>query len=233
MVTIFFRTLLIYLILIATVRLMGKRQIGELEVTDFVTTLMLSEIAALPITDTNIPVSHALIPMITLLFLEVASSVVLIRLPKLKTLVSAHPTIIIRDGVLDQSALRSIRISVEELMGEIRQQGYSSIDQINDAILEKNGKFTILPKSKYATPTVQQLGLRDQPDPLMHVVFSDGKCNCSGLSLIQKNEEWLNRKLKDLGYDAEDLFCVTANRAGEICAIPIQSPTPKGAKSKR
>ena len=73
LVTIFFRTLLIYLILITTVRLMGKRQIGELEVTDFVTTLILSEIASLPITDTNIPISHALIPMITLLFLEVAS----------------------------------------------------------------------------------------------------------------------------------------------------------------
>ena len=109
MITIFFRTLLIYVILIATVRLMGKRQIGELEVTDLVTTLLLSEIAALPITDTNIPVSHVLIPMITLLFLEVSSSVILIKLPKLKSLVSARPTVIISDGVLDQKALRSIR----------------------------------------------------------------------------------------------------------------------------
>lgn len=223
MITIFFRTLLIYLILIATVRLMGKRQIGELEVTDFVTTLMLSEIAALPITDTNIPISHALIPMITLLFLEVTSSVVLIRLPKLKTLVSAHPTIIIRDGALDQSALRSIRISMEELMGEIRQQGYSSIEQISDAILEKNGKFTILPKPQYAQPTVEQLGLQNQEDPLMHVVFSDGKCNFSGLSLIQKNEDWLKTALRNRGYSSDDLFCVTANRSGEMCIIPIQS----------
>lgn len=228
MITIFFRTLLIYLILIATVRLMGKRQIGELEVTDFVTTLMLSEIAALPITDTNIPISHALIPMITLLFLEVASSVVLIRLPKLKTLVSAHPTIIIRDGTLDQSALRSIRISMEELMGEIRQQGYSSIDQVNDAILEKNGKFTILPKSQFSTPTVQQLGIHDQQDPLMHVVYSDGKCNYSGLSIIEKDEDWLKSELERLGYTAADLFCVMANRSGEICAIPMQNR--KGAK---
>lgn len=231
MITIFFRTLLIYLILIATVRLMGKRQIGELEVTDFVTTLILSEIAALPITDTNIPVSHALIPMITLLFLEVASSVVLIRIPKLKTVVSAHPTIVITDGELDQNALRSIRISMEELMGEIRQQGYSSIDQVNDAILEKNGKFTILPKPQYAQPTAGQLKIQQQEDPLMHVVYSDGRCNRSGLSIIQKDEEWLKNNLRDRGYTPEDLFCVTANRLGELCVIPLQ-PTLKGTKSR-
>ena len=225
MITIFFRTLLIYLILIATVRLMGKRQIGELEVTDFVTTLILSEIAALPITDTNIPVSHALIPMITLLFLEVASSVVLIRLPGLKALVSARPTIVVSDGVLDQRALRSIRISMEELMGEIRQQGYSSMDEINHAILEKNGKFTILPKPEFAQPTAKQLNLKTQADdPLMHVVFSDGRCNRAGLSLIDRDEEWLFEQLRARGHDPRKLFCVTASRAGELCVIPLQFP---------
>ena len=219
MITILFRTLLIYVILIATVRTMGKRQIGELEVTDLVTTLMLSEIAALPITDTNIPVSHALIPMITLLFLEVASSVVLIRLPILKSIVSAHPTIVICDGKLDQPALRSIRISMEELMGEIRQQGYSSIDQINDAILEKNGKFTILPKPQYAQPTAEQLELKTKEDPLMHVVFSDGKCNRSGLSIIQKDQTWLEETISRKGYNKEDIFCILANRLGECNII--------------
>ena len=230
MVTIFFRTLLIYLILIATVRLMGKRQIGELEVTDFVTTLILSEIASLPITDTNIPISHALIPMITLLFLEVASSIVLIRLPRLKTLVSARPTVVIREGSLDQVALRSIRISMEELMGEIRQQGYSSLEQINDAILEKNGKFTILPKPAYAQPTVKDLNLSQQDDPLMHVVFSDGKSNRTGLSIIQKDENWLVKNLKKQGYAPKDLFCVIANRRGELLAIPLQEPLKKKGK---
>lgn len=223
MITILFRTLLIYVILIATVRVMGKRQIGELEVTDLVTTLMLSEIAALPITDTNIPVSHALIPMITLLFLEVTSSVILIRIPFLKSLVSAHPTILICDGNLDQAALRSIRISMEELMGEIRQQGYSSIDQINDAILEKNGKFTILPKPQYAQPTADQLGLNAKEDPLMHVVFSDGKCNSSGLSIIQKDPDWLRDTLHSKGFAEEQVFCVLANRLGETNIILLKS----------
>ncbi|MBR7098251.1 MAG: DUF421 domain-containing protein [Clostridia bacterium] len=222
MITIFFRTLLIYVILIATVRLMGKRQIGELEVTDLVTTLLLSEIAALPITDTNIPVSHALIPMITLLFLEVSSSVILIKLPKLKSLVSARPTVIISDGVLDQKALRSIRISMEELMGEIRQQGYTSIMQVNDAILEKNGKLTILPKSQFAPPTVEQMGLSPLDSPLMHVVLTKGHFNRAGLSLIRKDEAWLRDEIQRQGYSPDSLFCVTANQSGELLLIPLQ-----------
>ena len=232
MITILFRTLLIYVILIATVRIMGKRQIGELEVTDLVTTLMLSEIAALPITDTNIPVSHALIPMITLLFLEVASSVILIRIPFLKSMVSAHPTILICDGHLDQAALRSIRISMEELMGEIRQQGYSSVDQINDAILEKNGKFTILPKPQYAQPTAKQFGLKSEEDPLMHVVFSDGKCNCSGLAIIQKDPDWIYRQLHTKGYTEDQIFCVLANRLGDTNIILLESDKQRRKQSK-
>lgn len=230
MITILFRTLLIYLILIATVRIMGKRQIGQLEVTDLVTTLILSEIAALPITDTNIPISHALIPMITLLFLEVASSVVVIRIPVLKSLVSAHPTIVICDGHLNQAALRSIRISMEELMGEIRQQGYSSVDQISDAILEKNGRFTILPKPQYAQPTTEQLGLKSQDDPLMHVIFSDGKCNHSGLSIIGKTEEWMLDTLRAKGCSKDQIFCMLANKLGEVTVIPLE--TNKGGKQR-
>ena len=224
MVTIFFRTLLIYVLLIATVRLMGKRQIGELEVTDLVTTLLLSEIAALPITDTNIPISHALIPMITLLFLEVSSSVVLIKLPKLKGLVSAHPTVIISDGVLNQEELRSIRISMEELMGEIRQQGYTSIAQVSDAILEKNGKLTILPKPQFSQPTIEQMGIEPQTDPLMHVVLTNGHFNQAGLSLIQKDEAWLRDAIRQQGHTPDTLFCATANQSGELFLIPLQKP---------
>ena len=122
MITLIFRTLLVYIFLILIMRLMGKRQIGELEVTDLVATLLLSEIASLPITDPNIPVLHALIPMIVLLSLEVFSSYILIRVPKLKNFLSATPTFIIKEGVIDQAALVATRLSIEELMSEIRQQ---------------------------------------------------------------------------------------------------------------
>ncbi len=220
MITLIFRTLLVYFFLILIMRLMGKRQIGELEVTDLVATLLLSEIASLPITDPNIPVLHALIPMIVLLSLEVFSSYILLRVPKLKKFLSATPTFIIRDGVLDQAALRATRLSVEELMSEIRQQGFCSIACIWYAILEKDGQLTILPRARYSPPTQEQLNIISPEESLMHVVYNSGTWNDMGLSLIGKDRAWLEKQMVRRGVELRDQFCVTANSRGEVFWIP-------------
>ena len=216
MTTILFRTLIVYVSLIVTMRLMGKRQIGELEVTDLVTTLLLSEIASLPVTNQEIPVLYAIIPMILLLVLEVLSSWVLIRFPRLRVLVSASPSVIIHHGVLDQRALRELRISMEELMSEVRQQGLSSPEQVECAILEKNGKLTVVPKPGFAPVTAEQMNLTPKPDALSHIVLYNGSYSARGLSLIGKDRPWLDQKLKEKGLHPRELFCVTANEDGEL-----------------
>lgn len=231
MTTILIRTLIVYLVLIATMRLMGKRQIGELEVTDLVTTLLISEIASLPITNQEIPVSYAVIPMITLLFLEVLSSVVLIRFPSLKKLVSASPTVIIRNGELNQRALRELRISMDELMSEIRQQGLTSLEQVDCSILEKNGKLTVLPKAKYATPTAEQMGIEVKDEPLMHIVYCNGSFSKQGLRLIEKDRMWLEAKLKKQKLDIRELFCVMADETGNI--IPLKKAEEKTVRKEK
>ena len=216
MTTILFRTLIIYISLILIMRLMGKRQIGELEVTDLVTTLLISEIASLPITNHEIPVLGAIVPMITLLVLEVLSSWVLVRFPRLRGLVSATPTVIIRHGKLDQKALCELRLSVEELMSEIRQTGLTALDQVECAILEKNGKLTVLPKAQYAPPTAEELGMKAPQDELMHIVFYNGNFSNAGLRLVGKNKAWLLRELDRRGLSTAELFCVTANDQGRL-----------------
>ena len=220
MLTILIRTLIVYVVLIFIMRLMGKRQIGELEVTDLVTTLLISEIASLPITNQEIPLSYALIPMITLLLLEVLSSVILIRLPRLKLLVSARPTVIIQNGNLKQASLQDLRISIDELFSEIRQQGYSSISQIDTAILEKNGKMTVLPKDAFAAPTAQQLGIAEEGGGLMHVVYANGVISKHGLALIGQSADWLTCEMRRQGLEIKNQFCITANRSGELYCIP-------------
>ena len=220
MITLIFRTLLVYVFLIIIMRLMGKRQIGELEVTDLVATLLLSEIASLPITDPNIPVLHALIPMIVLLSLEVFSSYILLRAPKLKKFLSATPTILIKDGVLDQAALVAVRLSIEELMSEIRQQGFCSIAYVWYAILEKDGRLTILPRARYSPPTQEMLNITSPEESLMHVVYNSGVWNNMGLSLIGKDRAWLEKQMARRGVSIADQFCVTANSRGEIYWIP-------------
>lgn len=220
MITLIFRTLLVYIFLIFIMRLMGKRQIGELEVTDLVATLLLSEIASLPITDPNIPVLHALVPMIVLLSLEVFSSYILLRAPKLKKILSASPTFIIKDGVLDQAALTATRLSIEELMSEIRQQGLCSLSYVWYAILEKDGRLTILPRARYSPPTQEQMNISSQEESLMHVVYNGNIYNDMGLSLIGKDRAWLEKQMARRGVSLADQFCVTANSHGEIYWIP-------------
>ncbi len=216
MVTIVFRTLLIYGILLLTMRLMGKRQIGELEVTELVTTLLVSEIASVPVTNQDIPILHAVIPILLLLILEVLSSFLLFRFPALKPVLSASPTQLIREGKMLQSELLSNRVSVEELMSELRQQGYADLSQIDEAILETNGKLTILPKPAFSMPNASQLGVTLSEEPLSHVVFCAGRVNKAGLSLIGKDPAWLRRELSRRKVSAKSLYCVTANRSGEI-----------------
>ena len=125
MVTILIRTLIVYVALIGTMRFMGKRQLGELEISDLVTTLLLSDIATLPITNTDLPLSHALIPILTLTSLEVVLSGVLLKLPSLKRVLSVRPAILVRHGKPDRAVMRSVRVSAEELLSQLRQKVFS------------------------------------------------------------------------------------------------------------
>lgn len=219
MVTIFVRTLIVYLSLMVVLRLMGKRQIGEMEVTDLVTTLLLSEIAALPVTNLDIPISYAIIPMLLLLALEVGSSMLLSIFPKSKKFLSARPAVLMKDGVLDQKMMRDTRMTPEELMAEVRQNGLHDLSQVKDAILEKNGKVTLFPFAKYAPPNAGDLSLQLPEEPLSHVVFFRGSVCSEGLALIGKDEDWLLRELKRRKIPPEKIFAATANEAGKLYYI--------------
>ena len=227
MITILFRTLIVYFALIVTMRLMGKRQIGELEVTDLVTTLLLSEIASLPITNHEMPVLYAIIPMVILLILEMGSSLILVHFPRLRNLVSAKPTVIIHKGKIRPRALDALRISIDELMSEIRQQGLTDLTQVETAILEKNGKLTVLPKAVYQPPTAKDLGLSPKSDSLMHIVWRNGAVSTMGLELIGKDRAWLLRKIQKEDMKTEELLCIMANEEGRLIRISKEEKTKK------
>ena len=160
MLTVLTRTFIIYISLIFVMRLMGKRQLGELEISDLVTTFLISEIASLPITDTEIPLSHAIIPIIALLSLEVGISTLLSKFPKIKFIFSDRPSTLIKDGVLCKKAFEDSRLSFDELFSQLRQQGYDDISQIKYAILEQNGNITVIQKSKYKPLSPDAIGIK-------------------------------------------------------------------------
>ncbi len=201
MITILFRTVIIYLILNIAMRLMGKRQIGELEITDFVTTLLISEIASLPITDNSIPLSHAFIPIIILIFLEVTSSLLIVYVPRLKRLLTVRPTTLIQNGKFCQKAMRQARISLDELISELRQKDITDPSEVSYAILEQSGKISVITKAKYRPPTVEQLKLSDSENGIYHIVIDQGVLNRHALEQLSLSEREVDeilaaRKLK-------------------------------------
>lgn len=216
MTTILLRTAIIYVTLIIAMRLMGKRQIGELEVSELVTTLLVSEVASLPITDAGIPVSHALIPIITLLFFEVASSMISVTFPRLKNLFSARPTTLIRNGKFCIKAMRGARITADELIGELRQQGIIDISEVLYAILEQNGKITVLQKAKYRVPNADQLKIKTSETGICHIVIDKGVINNHSLCELGMNKAQLQKILQKQKVDRKDVYLMIINDAGDV-----------------
>ena len=215
MTIIIIRTLIVYAVLMIAMRLMGKRQIGELEVSDLVTTLLISEIASLPITDSTIPLANAVFSIIILITLEIASSALIVRFPKLKGLFTTRPSTLIKNGAFCRKTMISCRITVDELITELRQNGYSDINEVLYAILEKNGKITVIPKVKYSQPTKQELKIRAKESGIYHIVIDNGTINRHGLSEVGLTHAQLIAKLRKSGHSPSDVYLMMINDSGE------------------
>ena len=215
MLTVLFRTAIIYILLTIAMRLMGKRQIGELEITDLVTTLLISEIASLPITEPELPLSHAIVPIIVLLSFEVVISFLISRFPKLKIIFSSRPSTLIRDGEMCQKAMRDARLSFDELFSELRQQGVDDISQIKYAILEQNGNITVIQKARFQQPSAQDLHLKPKETGLFHIIIEHGCINRHGVTQLGLTESSLKNELSKKGLEISDVYLMMINDAGE------------------
>ena len=216
MLIVFIRTLLIYLLLLLAMRLMGKRQIGELEVTDLVITLLLSDIATHPIVDPDNPLSHALIPIITLLATEVTFSLVLSRFPRLKFLGSARPNILIRNGQIDRHELDRLRISSDELISELRQKDVTNINDVAYAILEQNGKISVIVRQQCQPPTREELSITTEDSGIMRILVSRGVINRYNLNLMEKDFAWLEGQLQRRHCTLKEVFLMTIDDTEQI-----------------
>ena len=201
--SIFVRTLIIYLFLSISIRIMGKRQIGELEVEELVSTLVLSEVAALPIADPDIPLTNAIIPVLFIVCLEIIISYTKNKSSVLKKYIEGEPIYLIKQGKLLQSELKRNRISVNELLCELRIQGIADISEVDYAVLEKNGSISVFKKNE---------------TPLSHALIIDGEVNEKSLAQLGRDEKWLNKKLLETGICASEVFLLTAND-GDILYI--------------
>ena len=204
MAAIFIRTLFIYLFLSISIKIMGKRQIGELEVEELVSTLVISEVAALPIADPDIPLMNAIIPVLFIVCLEIIISYVKNKSALLKKYIEGEPIYLVYRGKLLQSVLRENRLSINELLCEMRIQGVSKIEEIDYAVLEQNGSISIFKKND---------------TPLSHSVIVDSEVDVKMLTELGHDEEWLKKQLSKRNVTAEGVFLMTVDDNDSIYII--------------
>ena len=198
---------------------MGKRQLGELDIGELVITILLSDIASLPITNPDKKMVDALFPIAILATLEIIASSLILKVPFFKKILSSKPAVVIARGVVDRSMMKKVRISIEELISQVRQNGIYDLEEVDYAILEENGKMSIIPKSRYRQPDRSDLNIPDNDSGVMHILISDGVINQHGLDLINKNRKWLDSQITSLNLRLRDIFCMTCDDANNIYII--------------
>ena len=196
------RTIILYIVIIAGIRLMGKRQVGELEPSELVMSLIIADLASVPMQDYGIPLLTGVVPILTLLCLTMMLSVLTMKYVGFRTLVCGRPSVVIRDGVPDQREMARNRLTVDELLEELRGQGYTDLNMVKYAILETNGKLSVLPRAQEKPPTAKQLKVAAQEKGLPLVVISDGRVLEHNLKTLGHDRPWLERQLSSGGCGA-------------------------------
>ena len=211
------RTIILYILIIAGVRLMGKRQVGELEPSELVLSLIIADLASVPMQDNGIPLLSGIIPIVVLLCLDLILSVAAMSSIKFRALICGRPSIVIEKGKLVQEALRKNRFTIDELMEELRCKGYTDLSAVEYAILETSGQLSILPKAGEKPLTAAQFGLTPQETGLPAVLISDGRLLEHNLKARGYEEGWLHKQLIDHGVKRVDqVFLLTVDESGSV-----------------
>lgn len=211
----FFRTLILYIAIILAVRLMGKRQVGEMQPSELVITILVSAVASVPMQDLDIPLAHGLIPVFTLIAAEVLVSALSLKCLGLRRLLSGKPVPVIRNGYIDQQALRKLRLSVDDLLEDLRLNGVFDLRQVTFGQIETNGQLSVLLQTTESPVTPRQMGLQVGQSGPFYVLISDGKTDKKALQQLGYSEKWLDSMMQANGAsDGKKVFLFCADRQG-------------------
>ena len=208
------RTLVLYFAVICAVRLMGKRQLGEMDPAELVVTILVSDLAAVPMQDLGIPLFFGLVPIAALVTLEVLLSILSLKSRFFRRLLNGQPAIIIRKGQLDLSKLRQLRLTTEDLVVALRKQSVTSVSDVKYGVIEPDGTLTVILKQPQQPVTAEMLGITPKDTGLPLVVVSDGKMVPRSLELLHLSPADIERRLKNQSIAVEDVFLMTLDDCG-------------------
>lgn len=217
MVNIFIRTLIIYLLVIAILRIGGKAEVGQMKPAEFVFILLIADLAATPLANDSTPLFHGLLPILALLLGQMTISILTLKSHKMRMLFVGQPTILIRHGKIVQNELCRQRICVDDLLEQLRICGYCDIKKIDTAILEPSGDISVFPWQKNEPLSPDDLGLVVPQTGVCFTLIADGHLFHSNLKKSGHNDAWLEKVLKANGAkDARDVLLLTVDERGSI-----------------
>ncbi len=224
------RALLLYLLVMFSLRLMGKRQVGQLQPAELVIAIMISDVASIPMQNTGVPLLSGVIPICILVIAELSISYVSLKSRKLRVAFSGSPSVLVHKGVLDEKEMERQRFNIDDLLEELRTLGYPNVSQIEYAILETGGQISVIPKSAARNVTVGDLQLKVRQEVLPYALITDGHIDITELARAGKNKNWLEKQLKQRHIkNAKEVFLASLDEQGELF---IQTKQKKGGMNK-
>ena len=211
MILSYIRTIVLYLILIAVIRLMGKRQIGQMEASEFVVTMLVANLASIPMQDGAIPLFSGVIPIVTVLGVELVLSALSLRSIKFRRLLCGKPVILIENGNILQKNLRKTRVTLDELTGHLREKDVLDLRSVQYAILETNGDLSVFPYPKERPASAKEAGIPARKQYLPITIISDGQLLEENLSKAKKDTRWVQSILRQHNAQLQDTWLLTVD----------------------
>ena len=220
---IFIRTLIVYIVAILAVRIMGKRQIGELKPHELVITILVSETASMPLEDSNMPLANMLVPIMLFVSFEIIVSAISMKSLSFRNILQGKPIFVIRKGKLDEKQLKRMRLTMDDLIDAVRQKDIFDISTVQDAVVETNGSISVLQKPEEApvTPKQMKLSVKDESVPVTVVI--DGKPVTEYFGEEKIDSHRIEFIVKNTGRDIQDIMLLTVDDKGNTFVIPKRS----------
>ena len=212
----FFRAIILYIIVLIVMRLMGKREIGQLQPFELVISIMIADLASTPMTDVGTPITNGIIPILGLLVMHLVISVINMKSIRGREIICGRPTILIYRGKIDEKALKKERFTINELEERIRGSNVYSLGDVEYAILETSGQVTVIQKPEKRTTTPQDFNITPEYEGIPYDLVVDGRVMEDNLKAIGKDINWLNQQLKKFKIKPDEALIVTLDGKGEF-----------------
>ncbi len=218
MLIIFFRAIALYILVLVVMRLMGKREIGQLQPFELAIAIMIADLASIPMTDTGVPITNGIVPILGLLVMHLLISIINLKSMKAREIICGKPSILIYRGRIDEKALKKERLTLNELQEKLRDKDIVNIFDVEYAILETSGQISVIEKSNKRNTIPEDFGINPEYEGITYDLVVDSIVMTENLNKLNKDYKWLEKEVLKFGYKPKEALLVTIDGKGQIFA---------------